>query len=198
MEVPKYEQFAQGTVADKGQNHYMAPNSPLLSSAQILSHHAMRLSAVTLIACKGPSVLPNSKHIFWGNVASFLQTQWCEWGHFFLSSWKSPESEQRVFEAQEAGRGTLVMQTAAQHAWSSQGHQSSEKEYHPPMKTVHFILSPSNQPFTASEPKLFTSFPIIHIRFQMKLFASFAVSSPVLWIKRQVVCCARKGVFSWL
>lgn len=168
MEAPKYEQFAEGTVADKGQNHYVAPNSPLQISAQILSHHAVRLSAVTLIVYKGPSVLPNSKHVFWGNVASFLQTQWCGWGHFFLLG--KAQRVSRVFEAQEAERGTLIMQTAALHAGSSQGHQSSEKEYRPPMKTVHFTL--------------LTGFPIIHIRFQMKLFASFVLSSPVLWAKR--------------
>lgn len=60
-----------------------------------------------------------------------------------LSSWKNPESEQAHKHragGKEAGRGTLVMQTAAQHAGSSQGHQSSEKKYCSPMKIVHFSI----------------------------------------------------------
>lgn len=118
------------------------PNSPHLSSGQILSHHAMRLSAVTQIVCKGPSVLPNT--FSGGMLPLCYKPNDASGGTSFFLLGKAQrvssvfEAHKHRREGKEAGRGTLVMQTAAQHAGRSQGHQSSEKEYCPSMKTVQF------------------------------------------------------------
>lgn len=100
--------------------------------------------------------------------------------------------------------GRRVKGLGGKHQWcrdtwgmvlgNSQGHQSAEKGY-----TAHlgkkssfpvFMLLPSNQPLPFWELKLFTTFRITETKFQMWMFAGFAVTLLSFEWKEQVRRCA--------